>query len=108
MKFSENHYYDQDGSYITSKYFVNGEEYSENDYSELLDEFDIVDYDVVDDDDDDCCDCVDCVDCTINMYAEMIYELANGQICPGCVHDVLESFFDTMVDHIIIESLEGN
>lgn len=106
MKFSENHYYDdQDGSYITSKYFVNGEEYSENDYSELLDEFDIMDYDVVDEDEDDCC---DCVDCTINRYAEMIYELANGQICPGCVHDVFESFFETMVDHIVIESIEDN
>lgn len=100
MKLSISSYYDNEtGEYVASKFYIDGEECSEEEYCEMLEELECV----VENEDEDCC---DCVDCTINMYAEMIYELANGQICPGCTRDVLESFFETMVDHIIIESLE--
>lgn len=100
MKLSNNLYFDnENGKFIVEKFLIDGVECSEDEYYEMLEELECV----VENEDEDCC---DCVDCTINLYTEIIYELANGQICPGCVHDVLESFFDTMVDHIIIESLE--
>jgi len=102
MKLSIDEYYDdRTGEFVGSRYAINDEPCSEDDFNEMFEELNFSDYD---DEDDGC----DCVDCTIDRYVEMIYELANDQICPGCVHDVLESFFETMVDHIIIESLEGN
>lgn len=101
MKLSIDEYYDdRTGEYVGSKYAINDEQCSEDDFDEMFEELNFSDSE-----DEDCC---DCVDCTINLYTEMIYELANGQICPGCTRDVLESFFETMVDHIIIESLEDN
>jgi len=101
MKLSIDEYYDdRTGEYVGSRYAINDEPCSENDFDEMFEELNFSDYD-----DEDCC---DCVDCTIDRYVEMIYELADGQICPGCVHDVLESFFETMVDYIVIESIEDN
>ena len=102
MKLSIDEYYDdRTGEFVGSRYAINDEPCSEDYFNEMFEELNFSDCD-------DECDYCDCVNCTIDRYVEMIYELANGQICPGCVHDVLESFFDTMVGHIMIESLEGN
>ena len=102
MKLSIDEYYDdRTGEYVGSRYTINNEPCSEYDFDEIFEELNFSDYD---DEDDGC----DCVNCTIDRYVEMIYELADGQICPGCAHDVLESFFETMVDHIVIESIEDN
>ena len=57
----------------------------------------------VNDEVDDDCGC-DCINCTIDRFTEELQELMGG--CSGCIREVLCDFFETMVDHIIIESLE--
>ena len=102
MKLSIDEYYDdRTGEYIGSRYAINDEPCSEDDFNEMFEELNFSDYD---DEDDDC----DCVNCTIDRYVEMIYELADGQICPICLRDIMCDFFETMVDHIVIESIEDN
>ncbi len=91
MKLSIDEYYDdRTGEYVGSRYAINNEPCSEYDFDEIFEELNFSDYDEE-------CDGCDCVNCTIDLYTEMIHELTGG--CPGCIRDILESFFETMVDH---------
>jgi len=94
MKLTVNTYFDdQDGEFICEKYFIDGEECSEEEYDEMLDEFD--------EDEVDCC---DCYECTINRYVEYIQEVTGG--CSGCIREALEDFADEIIEHIVIEDAE--
>ena len=94
MKLTVNTYFDdQDGEFICEKYFIDGEECSEEEYDEMLDEF----YE----DEVDCC---DCYECTINRYVEYIQEVTGG--CSGCIREALEDFADEIIEHIVIEDAE--
>lgn len=98
MKLTVNTYFnDQDGKFICEKYFIDGEECSEEEYDDILDEFD-------DENIENEADCCDCYECTINRYVEYIQEITGG--CGGCIREVLESFADEIIDHIVIEDAE--
>jgi len=101
MKLTVNTYFnDQDGEFICEKYFIDGEEVSEEEYDDMLDEFD----DEFDDEDE--VDCCDCYECTINRYVEQIQEITGG--CSGCIREALEDFADEIIEHIVIEDAEVN
>jgi len=103
LKLTLDTYFDDfSGEFICEKFKINEENCSEDDYEEMYDQFDSVNCVDVDDDEDQC----DCVNCTLDRFTEEIYELANGQICPGCVREVLCDFLDEIVSHIIVEDVE--
>jgi len=87
--------------YIASKYFVDGEECSEDEYEELVDMLDS-ENEKFEDEEDFC----DCYECTIDRYVELLQEITGG--CPGCIREALESFCDEIVDHIVIEDMEDD
>ena len=94
MKLSIDEYYDdRTGEFVGSRYAINDEPCSENDFDEMFEELNFSDYE----------DCCDCVDCTIDRYTEELQELTGG--CPGCIREVLCDFFDCMVD-LVVETIE--
>ena len=102
MKLSNILYFDdEDGKFIAEKFFIDGNEVSEEGFEEMLDELD--EANCVDDEDQ-----CDCVNCTLDRFTQEIYELANGQICPGCVREILCDFLDEIVAHIVVEDVEEN
>ena len=108
MKFSINTYFDdQDGSFVAENYFINGEQVSEEEYDAVIEEFEGEEdfeneVDTCECENDDC----DCLECTLDYFVEQIQEINGG--CPGCIREVLESFLDTIVDHIVIEDIDEN
>ena len=101
MKLSNILYFDdEDGSFVAEKFFIDGNEVSEDGYEAMLVELD--EANCVDNDDEEQC---DCVNCTLDRFTEEIYELANGQICPGCVREILCDFLDEIAN-IVVEDVE--
>ncbi len=99
MKLSNILYFDnEDGSFVAEKFYIDGNEVSEDGYEAMLVELDEAN---CIDEEEQC----DCVNCTLDRFTEEIYELANGQICPGCVREILCDFLDEIVEHIVVEDI---
>jgi len=120
MKLSYNIYFDnEDGKFIAEKYFIDGEECSEEEYDEMMDEFDEVndvDEETCECDSECCLDCeynqsdfCDCPKCTIEKYIEIIQNIfeTTGD-CGGCIGNALKDFMFEIVDHIVIEDIDEN
>jgi len=124
LKLTINEFYDdEDGKYIATKYYINSEECSEEDYDDMLDQLDEINIgDEVCDEVEtyeceiECCaDCeynetgeCDCPECTIEKYIERILELGGSDMCPGCLREALTDFMYEVVDHIVVENMNDN
>jgi len=115
MKLVETLYFDdEDGKYIASKYFINGDQVDEEDYEEFLNGLDFEDDEEEICGCDECCaDCeynetgeCDCPECTIEKYIERILELGGSDMCVGCLREALTDFMYDIVDHIVIEDID--
>jgi len=107
MKLTVNHYYDdENGEYIASKYYIDGEECSFEDYEDFIEELN-----GEDECDGNCDECslhdqseskeCDCLECTLDRFTEELEEITGG--CPGCIRECLEGFCDEIVMHIVVE-----
>lgn len=75
MKLSVNDYFDdEDGKYIATKYFIDGEECSENDYFDMLEELDEIEYE---DDEVEEIEICGCPCCEGNNYLEVVIDKIN-------------------------------
>lgn len=112
MKLTISEYYDDEtGMYIATKYFVDGESITEDDYDELIDMLDRENEEDYEEDecDGDCDNCeyeyvndqCGCPECTILKYVEQIQEITGG--CPCCLEMVLREFMFEVIDHIVVE-----
>lgn len=119
MKVTINEFYeDRTGEYITTKYLVDGEPITEEEYDSLMETLDEININNICEDEvcefgefecDECkfndeVDQCDCPDCTLDRYSQILSEMTGG--CIGCIRDVLESFLSTVIDHIVIEDIE--
>ncbi len=117
MKLTETLYFDdEDGKYIASKYFIDGDQVSEEDYEDFLDSLDFEDEIETCECESDCCaDCeynetgeCDCPECTIEKYIERILEIGGSNMCVGCLREALTDFMFEVVDHIVVENIDEN
>lgn len=99
MKLSVHTYFDnEDGSFVAERYFIDGNEVSEDAYDEMMEEMDKAN---------DCCEeenCCDCYECTIDRYVQLLSEITGG--CPNCIRSVLDCFCDDIIEHIVIDSVD--
>jgi len=98
MKLSINSYFDdQTGEFIAEKYFIDGNEVSEEDYDLMLEEFDEVN--CLENEIDPCegCECRGCCEEEEGFDYEDLLDIFVDKImntggCPGCIKDILDEF----------------
>jgi len=103
MKLSYNIYFDdEDGKFIAEKFFIDGHQVSEEEYDDMLDEFD----EINDEDEVDPCEYCECRGCCEEDVQGFTYEdlldvfvdkLLDTEGCPGCIRDVLDEFADIFI-----------
>lgn len=104
MKLTINSYYDnQNGDYIATKFYIDGQECSEEEYCEMVDSLNDASNENVDVNENDEC---DCMECTLDRFSEQIQEITGG--CFGCIREVLQDFLCEIVEHIVIEDVSEN
>jgi len=96
LKLTINSYFDnEDGKFIAEKFFIDGEECSEEEFDDLMDEFDKVN-DEIENEFDPCENC-ECRCCEEGIDYEDLLDIFVGRIldaenCPGCIYNILDEF----------------